>query len=236
MPSYVIVGCGGTGYALAEPLLRMLMPLPEVDLWLVDGKDVRSANMARQYGLRDVGRNKAEALADHLNRLKPAGSGPRVTAIGRFFESSSLHAHDEWFGAEDLTLFCCVDSNAARVDIERLIVRRRDVVYLDAGNEEWDGQAVLYQRRRGRALGPLPSEINPELLANDGRLASQIPCDELAIASPQLVVANMGAAWTMLGLWVAHTRAFSGEPPNYAAFDVRIPSVRASRRSALKDA
>lgn len=232
---FVIVGCGGTGYALAEPLLRLLLPQPDVELWLVDGKPVRSANMARQFGLGDVGRNKAEALADHLRRLKPPATGPHIGVVDRYFESGQLAAHDAWYGAEHLTVFCCVDSNAARMDIEPLIARRRDVTYLDGGNEEWDGQVVLYRRRRGKALDPLPSEINPELLNNDGRLASRIPCDERAAASPQFVVANMGSAWSMLGLWLAARNAPT-DPPNYAMFDSRIPAVRSSRRSALKDA
>ena len=236
--TFVVLGCGGTGYALAEPLLRLLLPRAGAELWLADGKAVRSANMHRQFGLTDVGLNKAEALARHVRRLLPAGAGPVVRAVPQYFESGTLTAHREWFDAPRLTVFGCIDNNAARVDVEQLLTRRRDVVYLDGGNEEWHGQATLYRRSRGRALDPLPSEINPELLAHDGRLASRIPCDETTAASPQFVLANMGSAWCMLSLWLALCSAdpVRADAHNYASFDSRLPIVKASRRPALRDA
>src|SRR5438270_1019183 len=63
----VLVGCGGTGGFVAESLCRLLIGR-EAALYLVDPDRVETVNVARQsFDLGDVGRFKAEALADRLS-------------------------------------------------------------------------------------------------------------------------------------------------------------------------
>lgn len=235
---YVIIGCGGTGYSLAEPLLRMIMPQKKANLWLIDGKTVRSQNMMRQFGLSDVGINKAVALKNHISRiLDPKTTGIKITAIPHYLEPALIGSHREWLSAEHIAVFCCIDSKAGRVYFEDLLSERRNVVYIDAGNEEWDGQAVFYQKVDGKELYPRPTEINPELLENDNRMPSQIPCDELAVSSPQFAVANMAAALSALMLWTAKIHvtdnSVGDKSTNYVVFDTRSPCMLPKVRQAL---
>src|SRR5437868_13705250 len=63
----VLVGCGGTGGFVAESLCRLLIGR-NAALYLVDPDRVEAVNVARQsFDLADVGRFKAEVLADRLS-------------------------------------------------------------------------------------------------------------------------------------------------------------------------
>jgi proteasome lid subunit RPN8/RPN11 len=65
-----IVGCGGTGSAVAEQLLRL--GVGRLDL--IDPDDLSESNVTRVYGSRmeDVGRPKAEVVASHLAHIMPS--------------------------------------------------------------------------------------------------------------------------------------------------------------------
>src|SRR5919199_1966851 len=64
----VLVGCGGTGGFLADALGRLLLGR-DARLFLVDLDRVEPHNLGRQaFDRRDVGRFKAEALAERLAR------------------------------------------------------------------------------------------------------------------------------------------------------------------------
>src|SRR5215471_13409097 len=65
----VLVGCGGTGGFLAESLARLLVGCKRGALFLVDPDRVEPRNIGRQTFQRtDVGRFKAEVMAEHLSR------------------------------------------------------------------------------------------------------------------------------------------------------------------------
>ncbi|WKN44911.1 ThiF family adenylyltransferase [Tunicatimonas pelagia] len=66
--SILLIGVGALGSMLAEVLVR----LGCIDITLVDNDIVEIGNMARHVlSTNDVGRFKAEALAEHLNRIIP---------------------------------------------------------------------------------------------------------------------------------------------------------------------
>lgn len=63
-----IVGCGGIGSYLALSLVKLGVNT----LHLIDNDEVEDVNLGGQiYGIRDVGRPKVEALAEHIRRLSP---------------------------------------------------------------------------------------------------------------------------------------------------------------------
>lgn len=233
-----LVGCGGIGYHLAEPLFRLLAARPESELYLVDGKDVRMKNLDRQFDRAAFAQNKAEVLAERLERLQPDHHRVHVRAFPHFLEPALLDFHAEWLRDErPLTLFCGVDNAVSRVYLEQLLLRRRDITFVTGGNGWSSGQVVLFRRRNGRSLDPLPSEIDPDLLERAESAAhypSTEPCDELTPSQPQLGLANMGAAWAMLSLWYA--KVLIPVPSvryNYLSFDVLAPHVSPFERPAL---
>lgn len=238
---YVIIGCGGIGYHLAEPLARMLMPMPRSRLFLVDGKPVRRKNLLRQFGTDDIGRSKAECLAGHVRRvLREDDPNVSIVPVDAFVEPELLAHHEEWLSSQNPTIFVCVDNKPSRVYVEDLVEDRfRSCTVISGGNEEIDGQAVLFRRKNGRTVDPLPSEIDPDLAEHDNQMPSSLPCDEATESEPQLALANMGAALAMLGLWygqVLNTPDRADRRFNYARFNVSTPEIFPSTESAMAEA
>ena len=106
-----VVGCGGTGSAVAEQLVR----LGARHLLLVDADTLTASNVTRVYGstVADVGRPKTEVLADHLRRIAPDLTCE--TVAGR----CTSQAVAKSLAGADL-LFGCTDDNAGRLVLSRL--------------------------------------------------------------------------------------------------------------------
>lgn len=72
----LIIGCGGVGSNLAHFLTRLLKEQDKVEqyaLRLVDYDAVEDKNLGRQFFfVEDIGKNKAEALAENLKRIAPS--------------------------------------------------------------------------------------------------------------------------------------------------------------------
>ena len=105
-----VVGCGGTGSAVAEQLVRM----GARQLALYDPKHVSSSNLTRLYGSRmaDIGRAKANVVAEHLRGIAPeARINTHTSAITN--QSVARHLMDA-----DL-VFGCTDDNGGRLVLSR---------------------------------------------------------------------------------------------------------------------
>lgn len=234
----VLIGCGGTGYHMADNLVRLARSIEDTELYLIDGKRVLNKNLARQYGEDDVGKPKAELLANKLTQsLLGADDSLRITPITEFVEYSNFSEHP-WIEAEQLTIFSAVDLNSSRILLEDIIEDRDEVTFLSAGNAFTDGQAVLFRKRNGEHLDPLPSEIDPEILDNEGVMPSDIPCDEAVISEPQLALANSQSGLSMLSLWYSQVLSTpeEGKEFNYVTFNVAEPHLSRFKREALATA
>lgn len=106
-----IVGCGGTGSAVAEQLVR----LGSRHLILVDADVLGPSNVTRVYGSTpaDVGRPKTAVLAEHLRRISPEVFCRTITGM------STSEPVARKLAASDL-LFGCTDDNAGRLILSRL--------------------------------------------------------------------------------------------------------------------
>ncbi len=106
-----IVGCGGTGSAVAEQMVR----LGARHFTLIDPKALTPSNVTRVYGStpRDIGTPKVTILAAHLNRIAPdVVSNPVQAAITNESAAKALLDCDIVFG--------CSDDNAGRMILSRL--------------------------------------------------------------------------------------------------------------------
>lgn len=106
-----IVGCGGTGSAVAEQLIR----LGARSMLLVDPDVISESNVSRVYGstLSDVGRGKTDVLEGHLSAIAPDAAIHGLN--GSVLEQSvvqELVACDVLFG--------CTDDNAGRLILTRV--------------------------------------------------------------------------------------------------------------------
>lgn len=106
-----VVGCGGTGSAVTEQLSRLGVGR----LILVDPDFIEDTNVTRVYGsyLDDVGRHKADVLADHVRRISPMTNV--TTIVGKATEQTTARA----LAVSDL-VFGCTDDNAGRIILSRL--------------------------------------------------------------------------------------------------------------------
>lgn len=107
--SVAVIGCGANGSAVAVGLAKLGVQ----DIHLYDGDSVESHNLPNQYayGPSDVGRKKAEALADEIFR----STGARAVPHAEFVEAGHKMPH--------AYVFCCVDSMAAVDMIYRKTIR-----------------------------------------------------------------------------------------------------------------
>lgn len=137
VPKVTVVGCGGTGSILAEHLARMISGYRlEVEIELIDGDVVEEANIYRQnFRFDDIGQNKAEALALRLS----AQFGLEISARGGFLERNMLFS-------TDLTI-SCTDTLHSRRIVDSCLGGSWGGLWLDLGNEENHGQAVIGNTR-----------------------------------------------------------------------------------------
>ncbi len=141
-----IVGCGGTGSAIAEQLVRLGVR----HLKLFDPDHISASNVTRVYGssTTDIGRFKAEMLASHLVRIAPETRCDTVMSmITMAGAAMQLCSCDIVFG--------CTDDNAGRLVLSRFSTYLLTPVF-DCG--------VL-----------LSSDTHGTLVGIDGRVTTLVP-------------------------------------------------------------
>ncbi len=210
-----LVGCGGTGSHLASGLVAILQAIEErgvrSHVIFIDPDTVEPKNVGRQlFSLADVGRPKAEALAERLN----AAFGTRIGAVVRPVDAEDTFFHDD---RQALNIVLgAVDNAAARAVIAGIVAQAQQRLWwLDCGNEDHSGQVALgnccrvQELRRVNSLGlinrlPAPHLVYPDLVrtpraaARRPRLAADPSCADLTAAGQQgLMVNRMAAAWAL---------------------------------------
>jgi len=105
-----VVGCGGTGSAVAEQLVRLGVR----HFTLFDPDTLTASNVTRVYGSfpTDIGRAKVDVIAEHLRRVAPdADVGTYPAMITMEDTAKVLLDADIVFG--------CTDDNAGRLVLSR---------------------------------------------------------------------------------------------------------------------
>lgn len=193
--TYVLVGAGGTGSALIDPLLRYLdtfhREAEDFRLAVIDGDTVEPKNLDRQafFG-SDVQTNKAHALVNRYD-------DQRLRAVSRYLDQEHLATDVQ----EDDTILIAVDNYAVRARIERQALTLRNVTIINGGNELTDGSVQVYLRRNGQSLTPPLSFEHPEILRDDAeRDPTRLSCQQLAQlpGGEQTILANLASALYML--------------------------------------
>lgn len=220
-PHIIIVGAGGGGSWLT-PAVRRLCPDTPIELY--DGDILETRNLNRQlYREEDVGRNKAEALADLY---------PGITARPAWF-------HADVPVPRRSCLLCCVDNNPARAAIIQAAEAARGVVII-GGNEYTEATADLYVPEDMKGTPNDPAHHTPAIFtdrtgAPAGSGAGGGCAAEAAVAAtPQLVMANMAGATFMLQLlwfWYATRRRLERDtrphwPVSFRSCSTALQTIR----------
>ena len=159
-----IVGCGGTGSAVAEQLVRLGVR----NLVLFDSDILSASNVTRVYGssAADVGSAKVDTLAAHLERIAPDTQCDSVKSmITMATAARHLCSCDVVFG--------CTDDNAGRLVLSRFSTYLLTPV-IDSG--------VL-----------LTSDSAGILLGIDGRITTLIPGQACLVCRGRIDLARAGA-------------------------------------------
>lgn len=194
LKAYHLIGAGGTGSILFEPLDRFLASFhgnrnEQYIIAVHDGDHVEHKNLERQlFSGRQVDENKANAL---VARHPQAAA----TAIPHYLDDKNW---DERMRDGD-TILIAVDNFPVRAMIERRGADFDNLTVINGGNESTDGSVQIWIRRGGVDLTPRMSFDHPELLA-DGPNRAAMTCEEVAQlpGGEQTIVANMMSATQML--------------------------------------
>jgi PRTRC genetic system ThiF family protein len=159
-----VVGCGGTGSAIAAGLPSMHQAMLALghpyglDVTFVDGEKVSLVNCVRQpFSESEVGFYKALILATRINQFY----GLRWRGVPDFVD-------EHWRDESDI-LIGCVDSREARRRITSTRAHAECHYYLDIGNNADSGQFILGQplnqrNKASRQRLPTVAELFPELI------------------------------------------------------------------------
>lgn len=206
MNRVLVIGLGGIGSQLVEPLARYLQSAALCrDVVLVDGDAYSQDNRDRQRMREiDAGQNKAEVQARHLQALFPG------LTVAPFPE----YAGEENVGdivREDDAVFLCVDNHATRKLVSDRAKRLRNVLLISAGNEYSDGNVQVYSKVNGREKTAPLDKHHREIRFPRDQNPAELSCEELARLphGGQVVFANLTAATLALNAFYAVTHSFA---------------------------
>lgn len=192
---YILVGAGGTGSLLLQPLMRYLSGYHQGReehhvIAIIDGDHVEAKNLARQMFTGNVvDENKATALAT----LHDDGT---LRPIPEFLGDDNITRRL----ADGDTVLICADNYDVRARIEALGKTFQDFTVINGGNESVDGSVQIWLRRNGDNVTPPMSFMHAEILRPSPFDPSKLSCAERAElpGGGQTIVANMMSATQML--------------------------------------
>jgi molybdopterin/thiamine biosynthesis adenylyltransferase len=193
IPVYVLVGAGGTGSILYQPMMRFLRTFHGRDTFVVaviDGDHIEEKNLERQlFSAIEIQNNKAQALV--------TGDGDReARAITEYLGDDNVTDRIR----EGDTVLICADNYDVRARIERRALELDNVTVINGGNESIDGSVQVFVRRDGANVTPPLSYQHPEILRPSPHDPSKMSCLQKAEVKggEQTIVANMMSATLML--------------------------------------
>lgn len=227
MKRVVIIGLGGIGSNLTEPLCRTLAYSDKEDspkrVILIDGKAYKERNRGRQRF--SVLANKADVQRDLLTPLFPE---LKIESKASFVDENNILV----FIKEDDVVFLGCDNHATRKLVSYHASSLDNVIIISGGNELYDGNVQIYLRADGKDITPPLTFQHPEIENPADRNPSQLSCEELAKAGePQLLTVNSTVAVLMLNIFTLYL--LKGSVPYYEIyFDINTGNVRPVRTRA----
>jgi hypothetical protein len=198
-----VIGAGGIGTKLLDPLCQFLnYYIPPTDptatedeinnsrfeLTIIDGDTFEQRNRERQ-DFYNFG-NKAEVKAAELMRKYDMVN---IRAIPEYINNGNINQLIQ----EDDIILVCVDNHDTRAMIARKVATMQNVVLISGGNGYHTGDILTNIRIAGENYTPAITRYHSEIEEGDGQHPQTLGCEALHQAEPQLLFANMGAAWLM---------------------------------------
>lgn len=194
-----LIGVGGTGSHLIGPLVQLLRFHPEGtnDITLIDGDIYEEKNLIRQqFTEEDLGENKARATANRLKRKT-------IRTIAQYVDKDKFsRILEKTIDKDDSFLvITAVDNHATRNAVIQAVDdgEYSNFTLISPGNAYDRGQVILYVKEGGEKLTCHPFDKYSDMADPEDHIpANNAGCDQQVAATPQLITANMGAAWGVL--------------------------------------
>ncbi len=224
MSRVVIIGLGGIGSNLVEPLCRFASfsqkeHVPK-RIILIDGKAYKERNRERQKFSALA--NKAETTKEWLGSLF---SDLVVEAKPCFVDENNILA----LIREGDMIFLGCDNHSTRKLVSEHISSLDNAMLISGGNELYDGNIQIYERKSGKDVTPPLTFQHPEIEKPVDRNPAELSCEELSKAGePQLLPVNLTVATLMLNAFMAWVGGFLSYYEIY--FDLKTGNLRPVRQ------
>lgn len=196
-----LIGCGGTGSWLAEPLIKLLTYHQNVDLqniYLYDGDKYEENNLTRQlFPKYYLGENKADVTK---SRLENNGVEQPIESYAEYLNKNRMlyYLNRHWGIGEDLVVVA-IDNEHGRHDIINALTEYDgDFICLLPGNEYRTATTMWFGKTNGEIY-----PLHPFNFAENYANPTDKPrgnCAYEVITSPQLITANFASALLCLEL------------------------------------
>tara|TARA_R100001244_G_scaffold25113_5_gene25717 strand:- start:3547 stop:4293 length:747 start_codon:yes stop_codon:yes gene_type:complete len=190
----IIIGAGGTGSHLIEPLVRLLHYHEDgtKSITVIDGDQYEDSNSTRQLFSKELmGVNKAEAQGRKIDFAE-------LRIVPEYVNDLKMRrVMNEIGAAEDdmILLILAVDNHATRSAVMKMLTsdEYQNFAVLSPGNDFSHGQVVCWARINGEDKTQHPFERYPLLEFPEDNIPG-LGCAEEAVSTPQLIMANALAA------------------------------------------
>lgn len=189
--SCLLVGCGGIGSILIEPLCRLLSYHPDGtdNIVVADGDRVEPKNLVRQlFPNNQVWRDKVLAISRRLNT-------PNIIYINKYINNNNIDDIFSYLLHDEMPVIIGAVDNAATRNI---LIQNADLTYDNyiwiCPSNSWSiAQTSLYIKKNGQSLLTHPFQRYKNL-ANPTDTIPSKGCIEEQESTPQLITANHLAA------------------------------------------
>ena len=215
-----IIGAGGIGCYLVEPLARYLsFSEDNVEITVIDGDSYEEKNRERQKFSEC--NNKAEETVERYKK-----EFPRI-----HFRSKAEYIVPENVIStirENDTVLLCVDNHSTRKLVSERCSELKNVTLISGGNDYTDGNVICYIRKDGKDITRSPVALHDKIAnptdKNPGTYseAERSGCQQQTEQNPQLLFTNVAIASMMLNCY----RKCENDKVNFHQIYVDIDSLR----------
>lgn len=198
MKKIKVIGLGGIGSHLIEPLCLYANQIGETEIVLIDGDSYENKNRSRQvFDQPEV--NKATATFERLSgKFQNLHFKCKTTYVN---ESNIIS-----FIRENDIIMLCVDNHATRKLVSNRCQELNNIVLISGGNDYSDGNVICYRKVEGVEHGRTLTQIDPKIAVPEDQIpgtTERSGCQEETEQFPQLITANFTAAAHMLNVYAA---------------------------------
>jgi len=207
-----LIGTGGIGSNLVEPLVRMLAYHDNgtKNVTVVDGDEYEEKNQTRQlFDSRFVGANKAKATAERIGEaLVPIQAHEEYLNKDKTIDLLYKNLNDS---KRPFMVITAVDNHATRKAVIEALDEAEfpNFVFLSGGNGYDRGQVMTYAKIRGEAGTVHPFDKYDDLKYPTDHIPGEPGCQDEAVSEPQLITANAAAALGLL--WTVQAMLDDGD-------------------------